>query len=91
MAQHRSVIQSALIAMIFTFAGMALCIIKFDIYTPNLGWFISQLYSFLFPFKNKVAANRRNGVVGNTGRKVPAIPRPSDKIPNIVKIYLICS
>jgi hypothetical protein len=39
--------------------------------------------------RNNAADRSRNGVVGSTGRKIPIIPNPRAKSPNIVCIILI--
>ena len=35
------------------------------------------------------ALSNKNGVVGNTGRKIPSIPRPNEIQPNIVSNHFI--
>ena len=45
---------------------------------------MSQSYSRCEPRIYIAADNRRNGVVGNTGRKMPSIPNASDKEPRTV-------
>lgn len=83
-AQLRRVTQIKVIETTFTWSGIALWRVKFRIYFPNLGWFISQSYKHLLPRRNSAADKRRSGVVGNTGRKIPRTPNPSDKSPRIV-------
>lgn len=85
MAQKSRVSHKVLIETTLTLFGIALCSRKLEIYGPNFGWFISQSYRFLLLLKNKVAARSRNGVVGSTGTKAPAIPNPKAIKPNIVK------
>ena len=64
---------------------------KLDIYTPSLGWFISQSYNLRLPRRKRAAARRSSGVVGRTGRNAPKTPNPSEISPNIVRSTFIDS
>ena len=68
----------------FTRNGKALCSLKFFMYGPRCLWFMSQSYSLCEPRTYIAADKRRNGVVGNTGRKMPNIPNASDRLPKTV-------
>lgn len=88
-AQHKRLIHNIDIEIIFAFLGIDLFSIKSRIYGPNTGWFISQPYNLGELFRNKADDSKRNGVVGSTGRKIPMIPRESDKSPNTISKYFI--
>ena len=45
---------------------------------------MSQSYSRCEPRIYIAADNRRNGVVGNTGRKMPSIPKANDILPKTI-------
>ena len=77
--------------MIFTRRGRDLCTMKFLMYGPSFGWSISHLYSEGELFRNRKDVSRRNGVVGNTGRKMPRMPNPNDINPNAASRYFISS
>jgi hypothetical protein len=36
----------------------------------------------------QAAARRRKGVVGRRGRKIPAVPRPTEMIPIVISSHL---
>jgi len=58
---------------------------KFFIYGPSFGWFISQSYKGFELRRNNAAARRSNGVVGNTGRKMPRMPSPRERRSNAAR------
>ena len=49
---------------------------------------LNQTSNFSEPFTKQNAANRNNGVVGNTGKTIPIIPNPRDKNPHNIKSHL---
>lgn len=42
---------------------------------------MSQRYKRLEPLRYKAAVKSRNGVVGNTGKNIPRIPKTSETVP----------
>ena len=48
---------------------------------------MSQLYNLFELFIKSPADNKRNGVVGNKGKKIPNIPNPKDIRPIITRRY----
>lgn len=77
--------------MIFTLSGIDLWSLKFLMYGPKVRWFNKRRYNFGELRKYSAADKSRNGVVGNTGTKIPIMPKTQDSVPTATKIYLnIC-
>ena len=51
---------------------------------PRYRLFTSIKYSFLELFRYKPADNKRNGVVGKPGTKIPSIPKKREIVPSIM-------
>ena len=89
MAQLSKVIHIKVTETTFILSGIDFSTKKLEIYGPNFGWFISQSYQRLFPFRKRAAARSNNGVVGKTGRNIPRIARPNDRKPKTVSNIFI--
>ena len=59
---------------------------KFWIYSPNIRWLTSQLYRRSEERNHSAAARSSSGVVGSSGRKIPATASAKESVPSIAKI-----
>jgi len=75
------------IETIFARLGIDLFSLKSRMYLPITLQEISLLYSFCELRTYRAAARRRSGVVGNSGRKMPIIPNPNDRVPKTMYKY----
>lgn len=69
------------IAIVFAFLGIDLFFCQFNINGPNILCEHINLCSLLDDFENAHADKITKQVVGNNGRKAPAMPNASDVIP----------
>ena len=84
MVSHRVATETA-----FTLREMHLCSWTSRIYGPSLGCASSHPGSRGDPFIQHHAVSSRNGVVGSTGRNIPATPSPSDTAPNMISRFFM--
>ena len=82
--QYSKVSQTNETEITFTRRGIALFSMKFRMYGPNRLWFNSHLYSRGEPRNHKILDNKRNGVVGNKGRKIPITPKHREILPKTI-------
>jgi len=73
----------------FCFFVIVLFSIKFDKYLRYIFVDLNHISYLVEPFENKKPVNKRNGVVGKIGSKIPSVPKPSDKKPETINRYLI--
>lgn len=74
---------------IFMRKGMAFSFRKSRIYSPKTGWLSNRLYNCSELRANSVADSNKKGVVGKTGKKIPAIPKLKLIIPKNTSKYFI--